>query len=195
MNYLGHAFLSFGDAALLTGNMIGDHVKGRRALLAYPEGIRKGIELHRQIDAFTDAHPAIMRAKVWFRADYRLYAGAVTDSLFDHYLAGDVRYFSSEAALQRFSQDTYRQLEEHRTYFPPAFDRYFPYMKAHDWLYSYRTPRGMQQALQGLARRAAYMPPPDQAYRIFISRYYELAQCYYEFIDDIVRFVKIALTR
>ena len=36
MNYLGHAFLSFNNADILTGNMIADHVKGKLALDKYP---------------------------------------------------------------------------------------------------------------------------------------------------------------
>jgi acyl carrier protein phosphodiesterase len=71
MNYLGHAFLSFGDGAVLTGNMIGDHVKGRLALERFPPGIRKGIELHRKIDAKADMHPATLRAKLLFRDLFR----------------------------------------------------------------------------------------------------------------------------
>ena len=32
MNYLAHAYLSFGDPGILTGNMISDFVKGKRNL-------------------------------------------------------------------------------------------------------------------------------------------------------------------
>ena len=80
MNYLGHAFLSFGDGDILTGNMIGDHVKGKIALEQYPDGIKKGIMLHRKIDEYTDLHPATQRAKLPFREVYGLYAGAIMDT-------------------------------------------------------------------------------------------------------------------
>lgn len=194
MNYLGHALLSFNDPDILTGNMIGDHVKGKLILQKFPEGVRKGIELHRSIDIFTDTHPAIARAKIWFRPDYGLYAGALMDSLFDHFLAGDARYFKSEKDLLQFSLHTYQQLEARQDLFPPSFARYFPYMKEQNWLYSYRTMKGMERALEGLYRRAAYMPPPQMAYRTFVTHYYALAQCYFEFIDDMVSFVKIKLS-
>ena len=52
---------------------------------------------------------------------------------------------------------------------------------------------GMERSLGGLARRAKYMPPPDEAYKIFVGYYYHLNQCYYELIDDLVTFVKIEL--
>jgi acyl carrier protein phosphodiesterase len=193
MNYLGHAFLSYGDADILTGNMTGDHVKGRIALEKFPPGIKKGIDLHRKIDAKTDMHPATLRAKLLFRGEYGLYAGAIMDTLYDHFLATDPGIFPNQEALFTFTQKVYAQLEINEQYFPLKFAEYFTYMKQHNWLYNYRTLKGMEQSLNGLARRAMYMPPIDKAYEIFVTNYYKLNQCYFEFIDDMIRFVKIEL--
>ena len=190
MNYLGHAFLSFGDRDILLGNMIGDHIKGLVALEQYPEGVRKGILLHRKIDGFVDIHPATLRSKILFKEEYGLYAGAIMDTLYDHYLANDPKYFASEEVLLEFSQKVYSQLAENEAHFPPVFAGYYPYMKEHNWLYNYRTVKGMEKSLNGLARRAKYMKPIGKAYEIFIANYYHLNQCYYELIDDLIKFVK-----
>lgn len=195
MNYLGHAFLSFGDTDILTGNMIGDHVKGRLALENYPAGISKGVLLHRKIDEFADNHPATQRAKLWFREAYGLYAGAIMDTLYDHFLANDPKLFPSERHLLTFTQEVYRDLEKNIMYIPPVFAAYFPHMKEHNWLYNYRSMMGMQRALNGLARRAKHMPSIDKAYELFVTHYYQLAQCYYEFIDDVITFAKVELNR
>jgi acyl carrier protein phosphodiesterase len=128
MNYLGHAFLSFGQSELLLGNMIGDHVKGKAALEHFPEGIRKGIMLHRKIDEFADHHPATARAKTIFRADYGLYSGAIMDTLYDHFLANDAKYFQGPEQLKDFAATVYVQLEEHAQWFPE---------KIHDLLFLY----------------------------------------------------------
>ena len=88
MNYLAHAYLSFNHPEILVGNIISDFVKGKKKF-DYPEGIQKGIHLHRLIDAYTDTHPATARAKEIFRPHYRLYSGAVMDVLYDHFLAID----------------------------------------------------------------------------------------------------------
>ena len=194
MNYLGHAYLSFGDALILTGNVMGDHIKGKLALEQFPEKIKKGALLHRKIDAFTDVHPATQRAKIWFRGDYGLYSGAIMDTIFDHFLANDPKHFQSEKELLAFTLDTYKKLEENREYFPPTFAIYFPHMQEHNWLYNYRTLKGIERSLTGLSRRAKYMPPPDKAYSTFVQYYYQLNQCYYELIDDVIGFVKIELT-
>ncbi|HEY8657933.1 MAG TPA: hypothetical protein VIL78_02790, partial [Hanamia sp.] len=86
MNYLAHAFLSFNNADILTGNMISDFVKGK-AKFDYPGEIQKGIHLHRLIDSFTDSHEVTARAKKFFRPQYRLYSGAFVDIVYDHFLA------------------------------------------------------------------------------------------------------------
>lgn len=195
MNYLGHAWLSFGDPFILTGNIAGDHFKGRLALEALPDKIKQGALLHRKIDEFTDNHPATQRGKNWFRGDYGLYSGAVMDTLYDHFLANDPKIFPSEKNLLEFTKDTYSKLEETSNYHPPGFAAYFSHMKEHNWLYGYRTLQGMQRSLNGLARRAKYMPPPEKAYNTFVGHYYQLNQCYYELIDDVISFVKIELTK
>lgn len=190
MNYLGHALLSFKEPEILAGNMIGDYVKGLHILDTFPEGIKKGILLHRKIDAFADEHPSTLRAKNLFRSDYRLYAGAIVDSLYDHYLANDPRYFPGEKDLFRFSQEVYGILNGFSTLLPERFMRMLPYMVSDNWLYNYRTLKGMQNSLKGLERRAKYMNSSDKAYEILVSHYYELNQYYFDFIDDIVSYVK-----
>lgn len=195
MNYLAHAFLSFGDGGIVTGNMIADHIKGRAALEQFPEAIKKGILLHRKIDEYTDLHPATQRAKLPFREIYGLYAGPVMDTLYDHFLANDPKIFAGETALLSFTQDTYGHLQEHEQYFPERFATYFPHMKQDNWLYNYRTFKGIERSLNGLSRRAKHMAPIDKAYELFIANYYLLNQCYFELMDDIVRFTKSELSK
>jgi len=85
MNYLAHAYLSFGHPGVLTGNMISDFVKGKKKF-DYPAEVQQGIELHRAIDQYTDTHIATREAKQVFPAHYRLYSGAFIDVVIDHFL-------------------------------------------------------------------------------------------------------------
>lgn len=190
MNYLAHAFLSFGNKDYVAGNMIADHVKGKLVLQQYTAGVAKGIMLHRFIDTYTDTHFATLRGKLLFREHYGLYSGAIMDVVFDHFLANDPKYFKDITALKLFSEKTYSIIEQYTPIFPVAFAAYFPYMKERDWFTGYRSIKGLEQAFGGLARRAKHMPPPQQAYETFVSNYYLLNQCYYEIIDDIIRIVK-----
>ena len=107
------------------------------------------------------------------------------DTLYDHFLASDPKMFADAHDLLGFSQKVYMQLEQNEQYFPEKFAAYFPHMKQHNWLYNYRTLKGMERSLNGLARRALYIPPIEKAYELFVTNYYQLNQCYNEFIDDI----------
>lgn len=102
MNFLAHAYLSFNDPDILAGNMISDFVKGKKQY-EYSEGIRNGILLHREIDRFTDSHPATKAMMSFFRPSYRLYAAPLTDIVYDYFLANDKNVFSTEKDLEDFT--------------------------------------------------------------------------------------------
>ena len=60
MNHLAHLVLAGPDPDHRLGALLGDHVKGRLALQTLPDGLRSGVVLHRRIDVWTDAHPAVL---------------------------------------------------------------------------------------------------------------------------------------
>ncbi|HXD76330.1 MAG TPA: ACP phosphodiesterase [Puia sp.] len=187
MNYLAHAYLSFDIPEIVTGNMISDFVKGRRKS-EFPLRIRTGISLHRAIDGFTDTHPATHRAKSYFRREYGLYSGPLTDILYDHFLANDPTIFPEAGDLSRFAASTYAHLAGFSDFFPERFARLFPYMRDMDWFSGYRTFAGIFASLGGLARRAKYMPAPDAACRLFETHYAALRDCYLAFFPDLAAF-------
>ena len=229
VNYLAHAYLSFGIPDVVVGNLISDFVKGKKQL-EYPDSIRKGITLHRAIDTFTDSHAVTRHAKSYFRGVYGLYSGALIDVAYDHFLANDPVAFAEGApgpegagapgvgtvgaegtgvaeegragapgagsragapevggagGLAAFAQQTYRQLATRESLFPERFARLFPYMRDQDWLYHYRYKEGIFNSFAGLARRAAYMPPPQQACELFEVHFTDLETCYREFFPSL----------
>ncbi len=186
MNHLAHAYLSFGHPDVLVGNMISDHVKGRKKE-DYPLGIQKGIRLHRAIDMFTDAHEMVREAKTVFRKDYRLYSGAFVDIVFDHFLATDPEEFS-DVTLLDFTAKTYAMLEPYTPLFPDPFSRMFPYMKTQNWLYHYQFMEGMQNSFGGLVRRAKYISESTTAFTLFDKHYEMLRVCYNHFFPELKEF-------
>ena len=187
MNLLAHAFLSFGNKGLLTGNMISDFVKGK-AQYHYPDEILAGIKLHRAIDDFTDTHPAVKEVKEFFRPAYRLYAGAFTDVVFDYFLANDPDQFESEDALKKFTERSYAMLKENAVFFPPTFASMFPHMVAHDWLFNYRLNEGIRKSLAGVGRRALYISETETAYRIFLDEKNKMQSFYDIFFPELKTF-------
>jgi acyl carrier protein phosphodiesterase len=190
LNYLGHAVLSMHNPAILAGNMIGDYVKGSQVIDTFPITIQVGIRLHRKIDYFSDNHHATAKAKNLFRNDYGLYSGAMVDVVYDHFLANDPQYFPKEAKLSEFAQEVYTQLMSQEQHLPEKFKSILPYMVSNNWLYNYRTLKGMQKAFEGLTRKALYIEHSEKAYETLVGHYYQLNQLYYDFMDDIYAYVK-----
>lgn len=188
MNYLGHAYLSFDSPQILVGNMISDFVKGKDKFV-FSGNIQKGIALHRQIDEFTDHHPATKKATEVFRPYYRLYSAPIMDVLFDHFLANDQSLFD-DVSLQEFTQTVYRHLEDNSVHLPTRFVQVLTYMKAENWLYNYKYPEGMRKSLYGLIRRASFINESDTAYKLFLENHSYLNKCYQLFFPDVKQFAK-----
>jgi acyl carrier protein phosphodiesterase len=196
VNYLAHAYLSFGIPEIVVGNLISDFVKGKKQF-DYPDRIRTGITLHRAIDTYTDTHPVTRQAKSYFRSAYGLYSGALTDVVYDHFLANDPIAFlpggGQGEALAAFARQTYQQLAPWEAIFPERFARIFPYMRDQNWLYHYRFKEGIFRSFAGLSGRAAYMEGPEQACRLFEAHYGELEACYSEFFPALTAFARQTL--
>lgn len=188
MNYLAHAYLSFGAPHILVGNMISDFVKGSQKS-GYAASVQKGIALHRAIDAFTDDHPATAEAKQIFRPAYRLYSGPITDVVYDHFLATDENEFPG-GSLLAFSQTVYRTLESEAVHLPPRFLPVLAYMRTDNWLYHYRTAQGLEQSLRGLIRRAAFVNDAGPAIALVHTHYAQLQQCYAAFFPAVKQMAK-----
>lgn len=183
MNYLAHAYLSFNEPEILVGNMISDFVKGKKKF-DYSAGIQRGIALHRFIDEFTDDHPATKEAKEIFRPDYRLYAGAFADVVYDHFLAVDSNEFTG-TSLMNFTQQTYHQLSAYITVFPERFQKMFPYMQQQNWLYNYQFRPGIEKSFGGVVRRSAYLTESGKAFKLFEKHYDLLRDCYKKFFPAV----------
>jgi len=188
MNYLAHAYLSFGDEQVLVGNLISDFVKGKKKF-NYPEGIQRGITLHRAIDTYTDAHEVTKLAKDIFRPSYRLYSGAFMDVVYDHFLATDPGQFS-EDTLNQFSKNTYEILDRHSKFLPDRFAGMFAYMKSQNWLFNYRTIWGTESSFGGLVRRARYLQESLTACSLFEENYQALQRYYEAFFPELKSFAE-----
>jgi acyl carrier protein phosphodiesterase len=187
LNYLAHAYLSFGSPAFLAGNMISDFVKGKKKFDFIPE-IQKGIALHRAIDDYTDSHPVTKEAKQLFRPAYGLYAGAFMDIVYDHFLANDTNQFASPQTLDAFAQATYHQLTILHEQLPEKFQRFFYYMKTQNWLYTIRLKKGIANSFEGLVKRAAFMHESLPAISVLEEQYDALGGYYQAFFPGLKQF-------
>ena len=183
MNYLAHAYLSFHQPDILVGNMISDYVKGKKQY-DYPLSVQHGIRLHRDIDTFTDLHPATKAAKQYLKPAAGPYAGAFMDVVYDHFLALDTTELSQKE-WKDFTDEVYSQLAEKTALFPEKFARMFPYMASQDWLYNYRFVAGIEKSFSGVARRANYLSDAAPVFRLFEQHYDEFQKAYNAFFPDV----------
>ncbi|MGB8193973.1 MAG: ACP phosphodiesterase [Chitinophagaceae bacterium] len=186
MNYLAHAYLSFGKPEILAGNIFSDFIKGKHRF-GFPEHIQTGIVLHRAIDEYTDMHEVTAVAKQFFKPVYGLYAAPFIDIAYDHFLATDKNIFA-EDELKAFADTTYRVLQQFEAVFPPRFGEVFRYMQLHNWLYNYQFKEGIFRSFGGLVHRAKYMNDVKPACEILINNYDALKECYEAFFPQLKAF-------
>jgi acyl carrier protein phosphodiesterase len=152
MNYLGHAYFTKGDDQVLAGNVFGDFVKGNIDNTGFPDKIKEGLKLHRQMDTLCDRQLYFHRLKDLLGEEYGHYKGIITDIFIDHLLAVNWSQYSS-ISLEDFASLTYLRVSRSREFFPTRFIRVFDYMETENWFLQYREPHTLEKILKRLETR------------------------------------------
>lgn len=161
MNFLAHIYLSGDDELITIGNFIADSIKGTQ-YQKYPNAIKTGILLHREIDTFTDAHPTVRLSTKRLHQRYGHYSGVIVDILYDHFLAKNWSLYS-DVPLKAYVDDFYESLETHYEILPVQIQKMMPYMLADNWLLHYAEIEGIQNVLNGMNRRTKNISGMDRA--------------------------------
>ena len=191
MNFLAHAYLSFGQEEILVGNFIADFVRGKE-LENYPKKVQLGIQLHRVIDTYTDSHPLVKQVQSFLIPRFGHYSRVISDVFFDYFLAKNWKNYS-DTPLEQFSLDSYRTLSTSPLDFPEAFRRMFHWMQAQNWLYAYREEAGIQAALDGLSRRARFDSKMNESTQVLWEKEEEIEALFFVFFQDLETFAQATL--
>ena len=186
MNFLAHAYLSFGQEEILVGNFIADFVRGKE-LENYPKKVQLGIQLHRAIDTYTDSHPLVKQVQSLLIPRFGHYSRVISDVFFDYFLAKNWKNYS-DTPLEQFSLDSYRTLSSSPYELPEAFRRMFHWMQAQNWLYAYREAAGIQAALDGLTRRARFDSKMNESTQVLWEKEEEIEAIFFAFFEDLETF-------
>jgi acyl carrier protein phosphodiesterase len=151
LNYLVHLFLAEDTSSDLLGNLMGDFVKGRLDD-TYPADIRRGIELHRRIDAFAHDNMRYRHSKSRLDESYGYYRGILIDIFYDHFLARNWHRYHP-LPLENFAARIYRLLKDHFEILPPGLQQVAPRMIEHNWLVSYREADTIGRVLERISTR------------------------------------------
>lgn len=187
MNFLAHLYLSGPDPDVMTGNFIGDFVKGRQSVAAFPPKIISGIELHRAIDTFTDSHPVVAQSKKRLWATYRHYSGVIVDMYYDHFLAVNWSTYSPQL-LPDYADHCYDVLEQRLSGLPEDVQLMLPYMIRGNWLVNYARLEGIQRALGGMARRTRFDSNMDKAVGDLREHYAAFGEEFAVFFQDLSKY-------
>lgn len=187
MNYLAHSFLTFTDGQIV-GQFLEDFIKNRDRY-SFPKDIQDGITLHRAIDTFTDAHPAIHEAKKVFAPLVRLYAGAFVDVSMDYFVANDLSLNSLEG-WKNHSRKVYRVLNENYGFLPENFRIMLEKMEEGDWLYNYRFEKNIGYSMRNVLNKAKYLNIDIPVHEAFLKNKDFLQECYDDFFPDLLEHAK-----
>ncbi len=183
MNYLAHSFLTFTDGQIV-GQFLEDFIRNKDRY-SFPKDIQDGITMHRAIDTFTDAHPAIHEAKKVFAPLVRLYAGAFVDVAMDYFVANDLSLHSLKG-WKKHSLRVYRVLNQHYEFLPENFRRMLERMEQDDWLYNYRNDQGIRFSMRNVLNKAKYLDKDIPVFEAFLNHKNVLQQCYDNFFPDLL---------
>lgn len=187
MNFLAHAYLSFNNPDILVGNLIADFVKGKQ-MNTYPDGIRQGIVIHREIDYFTDNHPLNIKTKSIFSNLVGKYSGSFLDVSFDYFLANDADRIPS-MGWQFFADSCYKAIERKASVLPTTFCSLFMYMKSENWFNSYQHKWMIERSFKRLQRRAKFLTDDINVFPVFDKNSTLLQNCYDNFFPELEKYV------
>lgn len=156
MNFLFHLYLSGDDPQLLTGNLMGDFVKGSIGE-GYPPRLRNGIVLHRRIDSFAQNHPLFRRSRQRIDPRFGHWRGVLVDMFYDHFLADEWQRWSPEP-FHTYLALARGMVEANRAHLPENMAAILPLL-FENLLPSYRTLEGVGRALQRMSTRVRRSNP------------------------------------
>jgi acyl carrier protein phosphodiesterase len=188
MNHLAHLFLARPGAESLIGNLSGDFVKGTLGDRFTP-GIREGIQQHRAIDAFTDAHPEVAAFRRVLTPEHGHYARVIADMFLDHFLATRFEEFAGEP-LEAFLTRTWAVIDPHVHTLPGMLRVLYPRIRDERWLQSYRSIDAMQDALRNMSRRFSRRPALEEATRHLVDSRAVLERHFEAFLPEVMAFAR-----
>ncbi len=183
MNHLAHAYLSGDNEHILLGNLMGDFVKGAIDT-SLPEGIQRGIRLHRLIDSYTDANPAFHRSRERLARPFRRYGGILVDIFYDHFLSMRWELYSPQP-LAEYTQRIYSLLEREHDLLPEKMRGFVSYMIGHDILTAYGRLDGIRKVLRGMAHRLSFDNPLAEGIGELEKNYEGLREDFELFLPDL----------
>ncbi len=153
MNFLAHLYLTKDlEEEIIIGNFIADAVKGKKAYRDYPKKVRIGMDIHREIDDFSDRHELFRQGAKRLYPIYGKYSTIIMDIYYDHILASEWDKYH-HAPLNNFAFAQYEIIEKHKILLPEFTAYWFHVMKNDNLLYAYSEMKGIEDVFGRMDKR------------------------------------------
>lgn len=185
MNWLAHLVLSDHGGAFRIGNVLPDLVRACD-LVNLPDEVMAGVQRHRQIDAYADAHPVVLRSARRFEPPLRRYGKVLADIIYDHFLTSHWGAYSN-VPLPAFLEDFYQSVEQWRHALPLEACERLDQIRDHGWMGQYGEVAGVRQVLERIGHRLKRPVELGPAVSVLELHYHEFQNDFLEFFPDIRR--------
>lgn len=189
MNYLAHIRLAGDDPECMIGNFLGDFVKGRLPEDCYTPGIRRGIMMHRRIDAWTDSHEITRECARLISPERRRWGRVILDIFYDHLLAVNWESYSDES-LRDFLDRAYGIILGAVDIFPERAAARIITIIEDGWIEKYRSVSGLSVVFEGMSRRVRRKNPLSGSERELVAHYDEMNGHFNRFFPEILEYAK-----
>ena len=153
MNFLAHLYLADDTPASRIGNILPDLIRGRLPDDLHLE-VKRGVQRHRAVDAFTDTHPRFAQTRARFRSNHGIFSGILVDVFYDHALSLTWADWHDQP-LEVFISHVHRQLAAAPELMPRRMLAIVDRMTAQNWLATYATDDGLRLTLGRMSQRFA----------------------------------------
>lgn len=184
MNFLAHLYLSGDDEHLMVGNFLADFISNK-AVSELPPDIQKGVQMHRQIDSFTDQHPMVKQSARRLHPSHGKYAPVILDVFHDFLLAQNWGKYAG-LPLPDFAQACYEVLLKHLPIMPTLLHDRLPKMVADDWLVRYGTEDGLRFTFSRVKLRSSAPHFFENAVESLTNNYHDFNEEFNSFFPDII---------
>lgn len=189
MNYLAHIRLAGDDPECVIGNFLGDFVKGRLTEDIYTPGIRRGIIMHRKIDAWTDSHERTKKCARLISSERRRWSRVIIDIFYDHLLAVNWERYSDES-LRECLDRAYGIILGAVDVFPEHIAARIGTIIEDGWIERYQSVSGLRLVFEGVSRRVRRKNPLAGSESELVAHYDEMNEHFNEFFPEIIEYVR-----
>jgi len=188
MNHFAHLVLSQPTLESTVGNLLGDFARGLDQH-SLPAAVHAGLQNHRAVDRFTDAHPRVLAMKRVFSRERRRFAGIALDIYFDHLLINHWCEFE-QRHLETLIREFYQRMSAGHELMPHEdMRRVTRRMIEYDWFGSYRDIDAIAESLDRVAGRIRFANRFDNAIEDLLKNQEMIRDGFFEFYPQLQQHV------